>query len=408
MSKRLLFASYHFYLDPSNGASITTREILLALTKLGWDVHTFCGCGLDFQHSQSILQLLADRNIKPKRIVKNSGSVSFSLAHFLDDEIRSSVFLPEENNTVPSHDAGTVWLHLVHEAIIQVKPDILVTYGGYWLGGHLLRLSHAAGVKNVMLLQNFAYTDATFFQEFDLTIVPSQFASDYYAEKSGISSVPILPMIDWHTVLCESDAESKKYVTFVNPDPNKGVYVFAQIAKQLWERRPDIPLLVVEGRCGVDWLAQTGVDLRGLNNLNMMANTPDPRDFYKVTRIMLVPSLFMESFGRVAAEAMINGIPVIGSNRGALPEVIGDAGLTLEIPAHYTPETRIAPTPEEIEPWVDAVITLWDNAEQYQLFGTKGKARAEYWQPDRIAQQYDSVLSNLLFNKNHYRCDHKI
>ncbi|MCL2349486.1 MAG: glycosyltransferase, partial [Planctomycetaceae bacterium] len=175
---------------------------------------------------------------------------------------------------------------------------------------------------------------------------------------------------------------------------------FAQIAKQLWERRPDIPLLVVEGRCGVDWLMQTGVDLRGVGNMSLMGNTPDPRDFYRVTKIMLVPSLFLESFGRVAAEAMINGIPVIGSNRGSLPEVIGDAGLTLDIPAKYTPETGIAPSVEEIKPWVDAVIELWDNAEQYQLFAARGKTRAECWQPDRIAEQYDMVLSGMLFNKN--------
>ena len=37
-----------------------------------------------------------------------------------------------------------------------------------------------------------------------------------------------------------------------------------------------------------------------------------------------MPSVWQESFGRVAAEAMINGIPVLGSTRGALPEVIDD------------------------------------------------------------------------------------
>jgi glycosyltransferase involved in cell wall biosynthesis len=142
-------------------------------------------------------------------------------------------------------------------------------------------------------------------------------------------------------------------------------------------------------------LARTGVDLRGIGNMNLMANTPDPRDFYRITKIMLIPSLFMESFGRVAAEAMINGIPVIASNRGALPEVIGDAGITLEIPAHYTPETRIAPTPEEVEPWVNAIINLWDNAEFYNELSDKGQACAKRWHPEIIARQYDDVLAEL-------------
>ena len=44
VKKTLLVSTYHFYLDPSNGAAITTRELLHALALLGWRVHTFCGC----------------------------------------------------------------------------------------------------------------------------------------------------------------------------------------------------------------------------------------------------------------------------------------------------------------------------------------------------------------------------
>ena len=74
-NKKLLFACYHFYLDPSNGASITAREMLLALAKRGWEVSTFCGCGLDFQHATNPLQHLTDRSITPQQIIRNQGSV---------------------------------------------------------------------------------------------------------------------------------------------------------------------------------------------------------------------------------------------------------------------------------------------------------------------------------------------
>ena len=85
-------------------------------------------------------------------------------------------------------------------------------------------------------------------------------------------------------------------------------------------------------------------DLSGLTNLNRMANTPDPRDFYRVSRVVLMPSLWRESLGRVAVEAMANGIPVLASDRGALPETLGDAGFVFTIPERYTPASLAVPT----------------------------------------------------------------
>lgn len=395
-SKSLLFAAYHFYLDPSNGAAITTREILSALAARGWEVRTFCGCGLDFQKPEAILQILADRGIKPERYVKNRGETPFVFSRFRDGPIRSSLFLPDENRHIPSEEAGFCYLQLLREIIGRFEPGVFITYGGYWLGKLILELSRERHVKNVLLLQNLAYEDPSYFENVDLCLVPSRFASEYYAKKLGIASTPIAPMMDWNAFRCDPDELSRQYVTFVNPEPGKGGYLFARVAEQLWKRRPDIPLLVVEGRAGVDWLGQTGVDLRGLRNMSRMANTPDPRDFYRVSKLVIMPSMFMESFGRIAAEAMINGIPVIGSNRGALPEVIGDAGLILDIPKQYTPESRTGPTPEEVEPWVQAILKLREEAEFYEEMCLKAQARAESWRPESIAEQYDSALSELL------------
>ncbi len=153
------------------------------------------------------------------------------------------------------------------------------------------------------------------------------------------------------------------YVTFVNPQPEKGAAVFARIALELGRRRPEIPLLVVEGRGTSDGLARVPVDLSGLTNLNRMANTPDPRDFYRVSRVVLMPSLWRESLGRVAIEAMANGIPVLASDRGALPETLGDAGFVLTIPERYSSTGPAVPGPREVAPWVAIVERLWDDPE---------------------------------------------
>jgi glycosyltransferase involved in cell wall biosynthesis len=170
----------------------------------------------------------------------------------------------------------------------------------------------------------------------------------------GVECVALPPVIDPARVRVERP-DGGRFVTFVNPEPGKGVFVFARIAEALGRTRPDIPFLVVEGRGRTDWLSKTGIDWTGITTIHRMANTPDPRQFYRQSRLVLMPSVAPESFGLVAAEAIMNGIPVIASDRGALPEVVGGDGVCLPIPAHITPETRTPPTAEEVQPWVTAI-----------------------------------------------------
>ena len=56
--------------------------------------------------------------------------------------------------------------------------------------------------------------------------------------------------------------------------------------------------------------------------------------FLRSLDVLVLPSvtilpLHREQFGRVLVEAMAAGVPVIGSSSGAIPEVIGDAGLVV-------------------------------------------------------------------------------
>ena len=57
-------------------------------------------------------------------------------------------------------------------------------------------------------------------------------------------------------------------------------------------------------------------------------------DYFRQMDVLVVPTRttakIREQFGRVIVEAMAAGVPVIGSTCGAIPEVIGDAGLVFE------------------------------------------------------------------------------
>lgn len=53
------------------------------------------------------------------------------------------------------------------------------------------------------------------------------------------------------------------------------------------------------------------------------------RELYAEATLAVVPSLY-EGFGLPAGEAMACGVPLISSNGGSLPEVVGDAGIVVE------------------------------------------------------------------------------
>ena len=222
-------------------------------------------------------------------------------------------------------------------------------------------------------------------------LVPSRFSADYYREALGLDCVTFPDILDG--LRCETN--ERIYLTFVNPSIEKGVYAFARIADELGRRRPDIPILVVESRGTEATVADCGLELRDHGTVNFMAHTADPRQFWGVTKVCLLPSVCWESQPLVAVEAMINGIPVIGSDRGGIPETLGAAGIVLPLPDRITPATRMLPTAEEVEPWVQAVIRLWDDAEFYEEHRKRALAESRRWDPEVVEPLYARFFEGL-------------
>jgi glycosyltransferase involved in cell wall biosynthesis len=137
------------------------------------------------------------------------------------------------------------------------------------------------------------------------------------------------------------------------------------------------------------------VDRSGLTNLHRMANTPDPRDFYRVSRVVLMPSLWRESLGRVAVEAMANGIPVLASDRGALPETLGDAGFVLTITDRCTPSNPAVPSARAVAPWVARIERLWDDPEFEARHRALAQAEARRWDAGRLVERYEAFFRSL-------------
>jgi glycosyltransferase involved in cell wall biosynthesis len=88
----------------------------------------------------------------------------------------------------------------------------------------------------------------------------------------------------------------------------------------------------------------------------------DRRDLLLAAELVAVPS-FHEGFGLVALEAMQAGTAVMASDAGALPEVVGDAGILLP--------------PTEVTVWARAMVDLMGTDEDRRRLAERGKARSQ-------------------------------
>ena len=162
---RVLFASWHWYLDQSNGASITTRETLLALARRGWDVKTFCGAATDFFNPPSVDEILTSSGVAvKKRFDGGVGESAFRAVSYRDSGVESVVVAPRSGSgvvgAVPSRPAGAAFLQLFAETSRRLSPDVVLTYGGYLFVGDMLKLAKQSGAKTVAWLHNLPYRDA--------------------------------------------------------------------------------------------------------------------------------------------------------------------------------------------------------------------------------------------------------
>jgi len=128
----------------------------------------------------------------------------------------------------------------------------------------------------------------------------------------------------------KSHSLSSRTLVFVGAmDPRKNLINLIEAFKIVHSNEPDISL-VIAGRRGSDYPAlKKSIEKNHLKNRVKILDYLSLRELkrlYRTGTIFVFPS-YCEGFGLPLLEAMTSGMPVVASNRTALPEIAGDAAL---------------------------------------------------------------------------------
>jgi|UPI000368EE29 L-malate glycosyltransferase len=125
-------------------------------------------------------------------------------------------------------------------------------------------------------------------------------------------------------------------------------------------------------------------------NVHLSEFIPNGAQLIGQSNILLIGSQEMESFGLTAIEAMQQGVPIVSTNIGGLPEVIGNDG-----------ECGFLTERDDVAKFSKNINELYTNKILYKEMASRAKLRfLDKFTPDKMAQQYMDRIIMLNDNKD--------
>lgn len=203
---------------------------------------------------------------------------------------------------------------MVQREIGQWKPGVIVTHHQH--AGLAIKTGKMIKARSAYLVHNnFDINRRPLRGRPDLVVFNSDWVRDSLVSKFGAPKnqmtfhPPLTP--NRHMVETTGDA-----YTLCNLNKDKGAQLFYELAAA----EPTRKFIGVVGGHGVQIIR------KNLPNVEIMEHGPDMKRVWEKTRVLLMPSV-QESYGLVAVEAGLNGIPTVAHPTDGLLENLGPGGL---------------------------------------------------------------------------------
>jgi glycosyltransferase involved in cell wall biosynthesis len=233
-------------------------------------------------------------------------------------------------------DAST-FLDCFDDLVRRWQPDVIVAQAAGWRD--IVTRARAARKPVVHWLHGWLGLQGEGnIPEADLLLANSAYTSEQVLKRFNLCSETYHPPVEPGRVQSGQCACASGSITMINPHPSKGIELFLGLARRFPARR------FVAVDC---WGTPPYIELaiRRQPNIKHLEPRSDMREVYAETALLVVPTTSDETFGRVVVEAQLNGVPVLASDRGALPDVVGGGGQVVSADA-------------PLETWAGALETL--------------------------------------------------
>jgi glycosyltransferase involved in cell wall biosynthesis len=334
---RVLFATKP-HLPAIGGAQVTTHELALELVRRGHAV-----------------ALLAQETVHPEERERPAGELGY----------------PVVTSAAPAAALPGV--------LQSFGPDVVVVCGYDASREDLTRtlLRGSAGLPSVLYLHDVGTLPLAGDPGLgpDAVVTVSDQLARGVAEL-GVRAICIPPPVDRDRYRVPT---TRRVALLVNPVAKKGIPTALALAR----RRPDIPFaFALAWHVDPPALVALREEAERLGNVEVRAQVLDPERLYGDARLLLVPSVYPEAWGRVAPEAQASGIPAIAARVGGLPEAVGSGGILVE-------------PGEGLEGWSSALECLWDDQEAYAaaVVAAEAAGRRPELASAAVGERFEAVLA---------------
>jgi glycosyltransferase involved in cell wall biosynthesis len=296
----------------------------------------------------------------------------------------------------------------IEKKIIEFKPDVIITQ--LMWSDVALKLSNKYSIPSIMRVCKIPIeiSLAKSSQYAPTAIISTSKSVKEYVLKNwlrGSKIIKPLVEIDDYLVKKEGFHPFKNELIFMfNPLKRKGGLIFKEIAMSLPEKKfgtvrgwsslkenkdsknfsAEYIKRITESEGSVfDGSLPDYIDFKECRNVKIFESEDDPKKLYEKIKILLIPSQWEEAFGRVAIEAMANGIPVIASNVAGLKEAVGSGGILLE--------------KDDTESWIRGIKKLNEDEIYYKTWAKKGKEFIkQHYNEKEIVSQYVKLIKEIV------------